>query len=1380
MSIARLLEQLESEPIHTWFDLGLFIDRFRESRREPATRFDGDSEAFRRHIAAGVAFVTFSYSIDGVTMEVMKYAKAVRSLLGEVPIHLVAGRIDPQARILFDASWKERVIEGLDGFPHWPLYRAFFGSRLERGSELYNELIGAFWRDVLDITERLGRYLEDNDIRLLFLVNTNSNPGNVALALANVLVSEALGIPVICNNHDFYWEGGASEAERRARNAGSGPRDHFFTNAHLGEFFSIIQIIYPWESRTWLSVNINHGQSERLVGTMGHNPANVAEICTAVDTERRPGRRSTRRRRAMRQIADLLSGHGERVEVRAVGDVLRGDSLCRPRGEPLLVGWRRGQVDFTSHNMVLLQPTRIIARKRIEANLELIERLFEQSEFAGYFHANDDLKLTLMVTGPVACDNEAYLDELLRALARMLEQLDIDFRRRVHLALLFSAFDFPSFKARYEQPIDMVDIYDVASMVLLPSETEGRGLPIIEAAAYGVPICARRYYPEEVYAEVVGEHLCAEERLRVIETTGSPIEQRVVAAVARSLLSLPRADDDVAHNRKAVEKRYGYDALQRTIEGLLEQLRLQMRSVDEPRTLAAEALGEFSALVAGHEKALGKIMNTANRQYLPGYGKMAFMIYLKSLIDPSFFRVEQQQIRARAMGFARRLMVATSAVEEVPAERLHLFYNSVDSLFGHRAGQASIRHDHSLAYRHRNTHHYPYHDLTPQELTGVINILHHRVISLRPAAAPAHDPPRAFTDWRGKVAQLCGSANLAIDHRDELAHKLGENVPLVYFTGRAILQELELLVLHAIRVRLGLNADEELGDRHLDRGPDLAPVFVLKRKAPLGHHLTADTLKDLIFRHGSEELKLLLGHGVCRIVETDQISQGIDFRQLGDHALEILSEVRERKGFIVAANRHAAMMTDIVDLDRFHLGRAASPLEAHIMGIPQGSGYVQWVPAGLRFTLAYPTPVQTAADFSRALLSERYRERCRRLGEEEVLLRLKRHAEERGTPIEEVLEQMDEEPEAERSVTYSSINGLYEDGLPWAGVIATVATSAREMQFRIVTSDDRPQPVPQFVEEFNRNTGHEAQIAWNGGYILNAELVGKLGIPELYIGSPLGLVISDGRLLCPPLFNKPAFLVHRDGRLEIKRVSCAQGITLRASGHQVAMGVAQRNPPAPGADPVFYDLMSTLEVIPGDGRVICQLAGNRLMAVHRTRQGESVRPLPVGLTLSFPPERYPDSWDVGQVLEIQMHGWPQLSQAIEAGPLLLDDGRVCIDMEKEGWKTDNSIRTQAARLDYTDMRGPKIAVGLDATGGIAVLAINGRIRESVGATHGDMAHILESHGIVTAMGFDPGGSSTLVVGDRTLNVSPYNHGYESNIYALPPEPRAVASAVIGY
>ena len=171
----------------------------------------------------------------------------------------------------------------------------------------------------------------------------------------------------------------------------------------------------------------------------------------------------------------------------------------------------------------------------------------------------------------------------------------------------------------------------------------------------------------------------------------------------------------------------------------------------------------------------------------------------------------------------------------------------------------------------------------------------------------------------------------------------------------------------------------------------------------------------------------------------------------------------------------------------------------------------------------------------------------------------------------------------------------------------------------------------------------------------------------------------------------------------------------------------------------------------------------------------------------MPLKDFPKSWKVGNDLTIRLKSgkskaikWENVAHAIEAGPMLIESGVNCIDMKIEGWKTNNSIATQAARLDFTDMRGPKIAVGLDKAGNVLVLTINGRIRESVGATHHDMATILLSLGAVQAMGFDPGGSSTLVMDGKNMNISPYNKEYEKDIYSLPPEPRAVANAIIGW
>ena len=192
------------------------------------------------------------------------------------------------------------------------------------------------------------------------------------------------------------------------------------------------------------------------------------------------------------------------------------------------------------------------------------------------------------------------------------------------------------------------------------------------------------------------------------------------------------------------------------------------------------------------------------------------------------------------------------------------------------------------------------------------------------------------------------------------------------------------------------------------------------------------------------------------------------------------------------------------------------------------------------------------------------------------------------------------------------------------------------------------------------------------------------------------------------------------------------------------------------------------------------VAGNVIKEVLRTKAGERIPVIPVGITLVLEDKDIPEWTKAGEVLELRLPGLESVTHAVEAGPLLLEDGRCNINMEAEGWKCSNSIRTQAARLDYTEMRGPKIAVGISTDNRLAVLTINGRIRESVGATFSEMAEIMEKYGMDRAMGFDPGGSSTLVVNGTTVNISPYNSKYEQDVYALPPEPRSVSNAFLGY
>ncbi len=1378
-----MLAALREETVDTWFDLGLFLDRLREGRTTPGCTAPADLPAFERDLAKGIAFVTFNIGIDGVSIEIAKYAEALRHYLGNPKFHFISAFFEEFSDHVIgpdEGNW--HTIETMRGFDEWPSYRDLFSRKLERGGRLYNELIGRLWSEVLTTCERLGEVIECNDIRLLYLVNTNSNPGNVGLALSTVLVSEYLGIPVLNNCHDFYWEDGASATEREVDQSPRGPRDHFFTNAHLGEIFSLIEVLYPWESRTWVAACINASQVDVLRSRFGTNPANLAEIGTAIDTRRFTVLDRQRTKETWSQVVDMLSDSRVRLPARAAADLLEEGKLAEGLDGPVLIAAKRqSNVDFANGNVVLLQPTRVISRKRIETSFKLIKKLFAHVDFVKAFREHPEKKLTLLVSGPVASGHEAYLQRLVRDFDEMTRRLAASMRNRVYLAFLFSEFDRAEFRAQHTNPIGIPELYNIASLVVLPSKTEGRGLPIVESAACGVPILTRRYEPAEVFSAVIGESLAREDRLDVIIFSGANLKVSTVEKVCEKLLYPDRAEDMRRHNRRVVEHRFNIDVLTRDLGQVLARLHLQMQDTTPRAKRASQAFDRFSARVKGSSAELSTLLASDQREYLPGYGRMGFMLMLKSLIDPSYFRIEEQRLRGMAFDFAKRLMTHTAQSQELDSSEETEFYDVVDELFLCRDGEMQVRIDHSLAYRHRNRLSYRYRDLTPQELTGVIALAHREMFGPAESEEVVVETSHQLADWSAMVARCFGGGIPEIDDRDFLRERLEDNVPLALFPGGLTEHELEVFVLQTVRLRLGHGIHDEISKQDARALGKLAPISIIERREVLPGGVGAEVLERYIVERAGAELRLVHEVGVCRVVASEQLSLGIDFRQLGRDALAVLDEIREGQGCVVALCEQAAMTTDGAMLDRFHIGRATDPTTANILGVSLAAGYVQWSPAGLRATLAYPTPVQTARTLSEILHSRRFSRLCKRRGRQAVMDALRDDAIARGSNVETAVARLASSSRSRQErVESEALNGVYGDGTPWSGVIATVPVRRRPLRYAILSSTRGNQIVPEFVRRFNRSPRRRAKIAWNGGYILNPELVGKLGLPESYIGSPLGLIISGGRLVSPPLFNKPAFVVGDDGALSIRRVSCAAGVRVRAARSTVELGPDDRNPSEPGGGVCFYDLFHDSATLPGDGRTLVRLVGNRIMEIFETGSEESPPVLPVGLVFSFPSGALPSDWEVGRALAFSIPGLEGIADAVEAGPLLIDEGRIAIDMEREGWTTRTSILTQAARLDYLDMRGPKIAIGLDADGALTALAVNGRIRESVGATHVEMAEILLERGMRTAMGFDPGGSATLVVGGDILNISPYNQQYERNVYSLPPEPRGVANAVVGY
>lgn len=1222
---ACMLGELRNEQINTWFDLGIFIDRVRD--RPPIAKFPGNANDFKLHIeTGGIGLLTFFFTIDGISVEANKYARILKNIYPKTNIHYIAGEIYPEAAEFFDSPFQKEIKE-MDGFDNWPLYNKFFKEKLERGSESYNQLIGEFWEEVLVIAEKLGNYIEEQNINLLYIINVCSNPGNVSLALAVVLISEYLGLPVINNSHDFYWEGGNRKIDIGKNGIKKGPRDFFFTNSHVGEFFSIIEVLYPWERKSWMTVNINRLQCNNTIQLNGHNPANVALIGTSIDhsSHLKVSKRSIIG--AFIQVASIFANNKKTITVHAVSKHIESDRSL----SPILLGHTKViNFDFVDNNIVFLQPTRVISRKSIELNFKLISTLVLEQRFRQKFEDNPKLKITLIVSGPIPHGQRDYYSKLLQDFTLFLENLPKEFKSKVFLGFLFSEFDKDHFKQKYIAPIDILQLYHIASLILLPSQTEGRGLPILEAAASGTPIFCRQYEPRAVYEEVIGNHLDEKNRLRVLEFKGNKLSINLINKIIEQVFYPQNSVDDVTHNLNVIKNRYSYESLEDNIRGILEILHFQLNTnyANEEHKVVGDLFARYKSLTNYKNVDLDAIMNQNTRHYLPGYGRLSFMILLKSLIDPSFFRVEEQLIKGRVLNYAYTIHNKLKEHTGDSEENLLKYYNLVETIFHCQDGEYDIRHDHSMAYRHRNRKRFAFMNYTHQELIGLVNLIHHEVF--RPVSRKKLIiSPQFFTDWELALHQLTNSESLGIDNRKRLTRMLKSNVPKGYFPGKYIKHEMEYFILEPFRSKLRLSIEQELTEELLvSEKEKLGHTYIFVHESHNDTWFSNTYITEYIESEHEPELSLLYKHGLVEIVKTQQWCNGVHFPQMGPDALKVLRQIKEKSGFLITNGEHASMMTDIIKIDHFHIGKAKNPVTAKIMGIPLDSGFVQFVPAGVRTTLAYPTPVQTAKDFDIALKSPLYNRLAKKYGEAELFQIICKDAEKNGTPIVKLLESLDQADNKSglpANVQYQFIGGIYDDGLPWSGVLAKINTKKVKWHFNAYLAKESPKNVPTLIKEYAKeyNNSNAIDLAWNGGYILNPELVGKLGLPEQYIGSSLGLLILDGQVKCPPLFYKPAFIIYKDGTIDISKVTCKSGFTIGQGKHQLTFDTSGYNAHLDHA-PSFYDLNHEQNTIPGNGNVIVRLAGTTVKEIIRTDKSQSVEIIPVGVTLSIPEHLFSD------------------------------------------------------------------------------------------------------------------------------------------------------------
>lgn len=258
-----------------------------------------------------------------------------------------------------------------------------------------------------------------------------------------------------------------------------------------------------------------------------------------------------------------------------------------------------------------------------------------------------------------------------------------------------------------------------------------------------------------------------------------------------------------------------------------------------------------------------------------------------------------------------------------------------------------------------------------------------------------------------------------------------------------------------------------------------------------------------------------------------------------------------------------------------------------------------------------------------------------------------------------------------------------------------------------------------------------AAAAVSGGFFLYSE-------PDIEAPSarfdPVGLLLSRGQLLSPPVFRRGAVLVDEQGRIEIG--------ALGPEALEIELGGARLS----GAS-----MVTRAQARRGPDRASVAVVGREVVAC-----GESlavplngfVLPLPPGLARAV---RLGDQLRYGPLIGA---GGTRLRCAVAGGPLLRVDDQPRLDMRGEDfWGTAPPVTFSQ---DETGDRNllPRLAAGRDPQGALLLAAVDGRdFERALGMSLGELGELMGLLGCVDVTNLDGGSSKRMLVEGRLVDLA---------------------------
>lgn len=363
-----------------------------------------------------IGFISTRYSgTDGVSLEETKWKDVLENRLGKKCFFL-SGEFDLDnlslnGNFMQDHRFffKDKDILEID--------RKAFGSR---GCARDRSLT----RKVHEIKERMKDTIYDFNSRFgisMYIVsNALTIPMNLPLGIALTEAINETKIPTILHHHDFAWE-----------------RERYIDNC----VFDILSMAFPPVAPNIYHVVLNKDAQESLSFRKGVSSKIIPNVMdfNVVDEEGNLKYRTDSSGTPIYELDEYAS-------------TLR-ESLGVPQDD-----------------LFILQPTRVIRRKRIERSIDLVSRLGKKASLVVSHEHGDE-------------GEDNYLEEL----------LDYAKEKDVRLILAGDRINCRRREKNGNRMYTLEDVYLNADLVTLPSSQEGYGNALIEAIKFKRPVVVNRF-----------------------------------------------------------------------------------------------------------------------------------------------------------------------------------------------------------------------------------------------------------------------------------------------------------------------------------------------------------------------------------------------------------------------------------------------------------------------------------------------------------------------------------------------------------------------------------------------------------------------------------------------------------------------------------------------------------------------------------------------------------------------------------------------------------------------------------------------------------------------------------------------------------------------